>query len=309
MMGTREQFEYFICDKCGSLHIADVPVNLGNYYPKDYYSFRKIEYTPMKSLLRVLRFHFIVKCFYRGWPAFYLQFLRSIGVNETAVESIGKLKTQKSISVLDIGAGNGYLLQDLKNLGFTNLIGVDRYIDASFVSNGLRILKSDVFGLSPDLKFDLIIYNHSLEHVQNPCADVIEACGHLKENGVIMISIPIVAYAFRIYGKSWFQLDAPRHLNIPSLEGLFAFAHKIGLSVTGYYFNSGPSQLLISEQYAKNIPFSDRDHFSIVALFKKFVSSSYHDSVRIASILNEKNSGDSAVFYLKKTPAYDPGKS
>lgn len=38
--GTKGEFEYFICDKCGCLQIADVPDNLSDYYNNEsYYSF------------------------------------------------------------------------------------------------------------------------------------------------------------------------------------------------------------------------------------------------------------------------------
>lgn len=37
--GTKDEFEYFVCDNCGCLQISDVPDNLGKYYGSSYYSF------------------------------------------------------------------------------------------------------------------------------------------------------------------------------------------------------------------------------------------------------------------------------
>ena len=41
MLGTRDEFDYVQCGKCGCLQIEEVPDNLGEYYPQDYYSFRE----------------------------------------------------------------------------------------------------------------------------------------------------------------------------------------------------------------------------------------------------------------------------
>src|SRR3954447_2869234 len=41
MFGTREEFEYVECAKCGSVQIANIPREelLARHYPADYYSF------------------------------------------------------------------------------------------------------------------------------------------------------------------------------------------------------------------------------------------------------------------------------
>ena len=39
MFGTNETFEYMICNTCGSLGLSEVPKNLEDYYPENYYSF------------------------------------------------------------------------------------------------------------------------------------------------------------------------------------------------------------------------------------------------------------------------------
>lgn len=39
--GTRDEFEYFECENCHCLQIAEIPDNLGNYYENTYYSFKQ----------------------------------------------------------------------------------------------------------------------------------------------------------------------------------------------------------------------------------------------------------------------------
>ena len=36
---SRERFEYRCCTACGSYLLANVPADLGRYYPADYYGF------------------------------------------------------------------------------------------------------------------------------------------------------------------------------------------------------------------------------------------------------------------------------
>ena len=40
MLGTRHPFEYWECGTCGSVQILDVPDNLDDYYPAEYFSFK-----------------------------------------------------------------------------------------------------------------------------------------------------------------------------------------------------------------------------------------------------------------------------
>ena len=44
MYGTRDEFEYFECENCGCLQISEIPTNLGDYYPSNYYSFKRLDY-------------------------------------------------------------------------------------------------------------------------------------------------------------------------------------------------------------------------------------------------------------------------
>jgi hypothetical protein len=36
MFGSREEFLYFECSKCGCLQIAEIPENIEKYYPPNY---------------------------------------------------------------------------------------------------------------------------------------------------------------------------------------------------------------------------------------------------------------------------------
>ena len=44
MFGTKEAFDYFQCSNCDCIQIKEVPQNLGDYYPSNYYSFSDSTY-------------------------------------------------------------------------------------------------------------------------------------------------------------------------------------------------------------------------------------------------------------------------
>jgi 2-polyprenyl-3-methyl-5-hydroxy-6-metoxy-1,4-benzoquinol methylase len=70
---------------------------------------------------------------------------------------------------LDVGCGGGALLDRLARVGFNKLSGADPFIAADAETPlGVPLMKrylSEVTG-----EFDLIMFNHSLEHVPDPVA-------------------------------------------------------------------------------------------------------------------------------------------
>lgn len=49
MYGTKKEFDYFVCNHCKCMQIAEVPDNLGEYYQDDYYSFKEVERKEIKG--------------------------------------------------------------------------------------------------------------------------------------------------------------------------------------------------------------------------------------------------------------------
>ena len=56
MFGFRDEFTYFECSKCGCLQIAEIPKNISNYYPLNYYSYKKnLNRDSIKGIFKVKR--------------------------------------------------------------------------------------------------------------------------------------------------------------------------------------------------------------------------------------------------------------
>ena len=95
------------------------------------------------------------------------------------------------MNILDVGCGAGSNLYYLKTIGFKNLFGIDKFIENDiYYSSGLKIEKKSIYEV--DRKMDLIIFNHSLEHMPDPIKIFHHISKLLKKNGVCLISIPII---------------------------------------------------------------------------------------------------------------------
>ncbi|MCK9368652.1 class I SAM-dependent methyltransferase [Candidatus Dojkabacteria bacterium] len=99
----------------------------------------------------------------------------------------------KNANVLEVGSGAGGILTEFKKAG-ANVVGVDFGNDI-FINygrkKGIDLLKGDLS--LPELNkknYDLIIFSHVLEHLENPMDDLNLASQLLKENGIIYIEVP-----------------------------------------------------------------------------------------------------------------------
>lgn len=305
MMGTHDQFDYFQCPSCGCLQISEIPANLGKYYPDNYYSYR----SKSKSLNYRLR-----SWVDRQRVMASLRGTSTVGsiVNRYSkpleyISWIKEIQLDFDSAILDIGCGQGRLLLRMLMGGFTNLTGVDPFIDKDISYYGkIRIHKQglDAFSASKR-KYDLIMLHHSLEHMpdQNQAFDSISRL--LSPGGTALIRIPLAdSYAWNHYRENWVQLDPPRHLYLHSRKSLGLLAEHHDFSVCNVVYDSAKFQFVGSELYLRDIALNSdkktRDIFSKKQL-EEF-------EIR-AEELNSSSKGDQAIFYLKKTGKLQPASS
>lgn len=126
---------------------------------------------------------------------------------------IYRLFKNKQISVLDVGCGNGDYLNQLSK-SYTKT-GIDIKID----NQESCLIEGDFLTHQFNQKYDLITFNHSLEHLLNPKKAIQKAQSLLKNNGVVTISLPVSdSYSFKINPTKAFHLDPPRHIFIPNTD-------------------------------------------------------------------------------------------
>ena len=259
MFGLDEYFDYGLCGECGCLQCASPPGDLSKYYPSDYYSFTPARATKsLKQARRGLKRRLVLthpeilsplfKLWLSSFPMFWIY--RQLGV-------------KLSDRLLDVGAGGGAHVAELRSAGARNALGTDPFVAQDVYENDLLLVRK---GNLADIQgtFDLITFHHSLEHAIDQVGMLNQARNLLAENGRILVRIPTVSSeAFDTYREKWFQLDAPRHLFLHSHQSLRLVAEKAGLRVDDLFCDSGELQFIASEQYRQGISLFDSRSYTV----------------------------------------------
>jgi len=296
MFGFRDEFTYFECSKCGCFQISEVPKNMGKYYLPNYYSFKKGESRNfIKQILKRKRDEYalfkkgiIGKAIYKKYP-------------NLVFDMISRTKINYKSRILDVGCGAGNLLYSLNEIGFKNLVGVDPYINEGVINGDVKILKKTIHELPDSQKFDLIISNHSFEHIPDQLETLVKVSEMLSEEGIYFIRMPIkTEYIWKRYGVNWVQIDAPRHFFIHTIESFNYLAKRAGLFIKDIIFDSTEFQFLGSEQYKKDIPLLSENSCSENPKKSIFTAKQIREFGKLAKELNMNKQGDQAAFYLMR---------
>lgn len=95
------------------------------------------------------------------------------------------------LKVLEIGSGTGFLLSQIKNLGF-DVLGVEpgQHCLSAKEKYGVDIVHDFFPTQHIQTQFDIIIMTNVLEHIPNPSHFLKSLHGYLKEDGKLIISVP-----------------------------------------------------------------------------------------------------------------------
>jgi SAM-dependent methyltransferase len=202
------------------------------------------------------------------------------------------LGVRKSSTILDVGSGAGRRLHVLAAAGFRRLQGVDAYIDESRTySNGVSVRKVDLSDVRES--FDVVMFNHSFEHMDDPRGVLRHAMAAMNPKGWLLIRIPVAdSWAFRHYGEHWAQLDAPRHLVVHTVAGMRELAREVGLRLKKVEYDSGAFGLWASERYLRGIPLVAEADYPTAADERQLAAA--------ATRLNRARDGDQALFVLHR---------
>lgn len=297
MLGTREEFTYFQCRQCLCLQIETIPADLAKYYPTDYNGFaapRRAVYEGVKGFVRKARYAAAL------FPNSAFAGLLNSLMQAEQYEILGHVGVRTDSRILDVGCGQGSYLYPLYELGMKNVQGVDPFIpDSLLYPNGYKVEKKFLEDVSG--QWDVLIFNHSYEHVPDPLATMQAAARLLADQGTCLIRIPTVSsYAWEHYRTDWFQLDAPRHLYLHSVESMTLLAGQAGLKLIDVRYDSDSAQFVHSEKYKRNIAmYEDASALYSSKVDRKLKKMAYQ---RQAEKLNQEKKGDQAAFILQKQP-------
>lgn len=296
-LGLREEFEYLQCDNCGCMQLLNIPSNFEKYYPnEDYYSFNTQANVAAKpNWLRKTKTDYLL---YGKNP--FLGELFSIGYKIPEYYEWVKIPgVKRDDAILDVGSGNGALLMDLFKIGFTNLTGIDPFLNKEMDENKIKILKKNIFEIHG--LYDFIMLHHAFEHMDEPVKVLMRLREMLLPEKYILIRVPLMEmYGWKTYNTDWVGLDAPRHIFIHTIKSMKILAMESGLEIKKIVFDSGPYHIWASEQYKKDIPLMATNSYMANPQNSFFNKADIKKIKKITDKTNLEQEGDQAAFYLYK---------
>lgn len=294
MFGLREPVEYHECAACGSVQIAEVPNDLARHYPPEYLSSSARRESRLHTWLGRHQFRQLL-----GFDHLLGRLAVTLRGSRPLVEHLQRAGVDLDDAVLEVGSGRGELLLEMRDAGFRELTGVDPFSERADDLEGVRVIRGTLRDVHDS--FHLILFNHALEHVPDPHRELGTAAERLSPGGVVLVRLPVAgSHAWRTYGTDWVQLDPPRHLAIPSEEGMRTLACRCGFEVEDVVYDSTAFQFWGSEQYRRDIPLTDsRSHFvnPKASVFSADEMAAWEKEARR---LNAARDGDAASFFLRK---------
>jgi 2-polyprenyl-3-methyl-5-hydroxy-6-metoxy-1,4-benzoquinol methylase len=147
--------------------------------------------------------------------------------------------SKKKGRLLDVGCGDGSFLEFAQQAGWT-VTGMDIRLSREARELSCRLMEGRLGQIDLEPRsFDVIRFNHVLEHTQNPMAELERSRQLVAENGLIFISVPNLAgisawlksFQSRFHLKShrWRHYAAIHHLWYFTPASLKALVEKAGL--------------------------------------------------------------------------------
>ncbi len=202
---SNQEFTYFLCSGCGLVFLSPIPTDLRDYYQDDYFDI----------------------------PTSIDQLHSRIPYEEYKIDILKHHISGKR--VLEIGSGFGLFAFGAKLNTFDIECIESDPISCDFLTNELGVKayntdKPEV--IIKDLgKYDAIVIWQAIEHIPSCWELLKQVPHHLNDNGILIISTPNPdSIQFRLFGKYWSHLDAPRHLHLIPIQLLQKKASEIGLN-------------------------------------------------------------------------------
>lgn len=189
---TNDEYNYYYCKNCITIFISPMPENeLFKIYPANYYSFQSDK---------------------KNWAFNIKEWL-----DKKIFKKILKQIKSKSINVLDVGGGTGWLCDIVKAIDkrvvLTQIVDIDDNAKKNAEEKGHEYFKGRIEEFTGTDKFDLVFLLNLLEHVAKP-TDILQKIEKLlNPEGIVLIKTPNIlsldASLFR--KKYWGGLHCPRH--------------------------------------------------------------------------------------------------
>lgn len=194
-------------------------------------------------------------------------------------------------SVLDVGSSTGIFLQIFKKYGW-DVTGVEPSQSSNKAKKrNIKVIQTYFEKVNfTKLKFDLVLMNHTLEHMDNPYVVLNRAHSVLKKNGILFIDVPNAGgLGARLLGKNWPYLLPQEHKHQFTKKSLAKIINENGFKVLHWESRSGLFE------YANPLLELSRSLLSLKKRF--FIDLLFFPYSIIATLFNQ---GDSMSFVAKK---------
>lgn len=196
--GTRQEFEYFVCNYCQCMQIAAIPEDMGIYYSNNYYSFQ---------------------------------------VSELNMRFAGQTKMGQRVLDVGCGTG-GWLLNLANETQYGNLYGCDPFIPHDIqYGNRVFIKKCDIRQIDGRYDYIRFgdSFEH-MENPLEVLVNVKRLLNKGGKCTISLPVFPNAA--FDTFGVNWYQLDAPRHIFLHSIVSMEYLCNQAQLEIADIKFNS-----------------------------------------------------------------------
>lgn len=222
------------CSRCGSAVLVPMPGagELAAFYPPVYcFSAQPGSASRLRALLSRVEDRLLYQPIYASDAR---RILKAVHLSNGA----GK-------RLLDIGCGRGGRLLALRARGF-EVTGVDfdrEAVDALERLHRVPAYCCEVLETERILQpgsFDIITAYHLLEHAVAPVEVVKMARRLLKPGGYLIVAVPLVdSIQSALFSRHWCHVtEAPRHVSLPSQQGMRFLAREAGFEVEKVSFDS-----------------------------------------------------------------------
>ena len=233
--GTPGACDVLVCESCGSG--LTIPVvgedELGAFYPDSYNAYGLPE-------SRVLRGVATALFRWRYWRG-----LRRAPLAALTRRAPGRL--------LDAGGGRGDLGVVLGPRGWAvTVLDPSPAACAEARERGLEGMAGTLTSPPAELgaQYDAVVFQHSLEHVVEPAADLAAARKRLAGGGLLVVTLPnFGSWQCRRFGADWFHLDLPRHRSHFTADGLERLLRRSGFDAVEISTSTSADGLPMSLQY------------------------------------------------------------
>lgn len=241
--GLADPLSLVRCKQCGLIYLnpRPAPASMRLIYPATY-NFYSLPDPPGVPFLRKLANpHTFIRNVARRWGRWAYRRWRFHRYTYLDGMTPGR--------ILDVGCATGRSvhpyydgsLYDLKRIGWeVHGCEIDEQAAEIARASGVEVRTGCLSEINyRDQRFDVIRFNHVLEHSRSPMTDLAMAAKLLTADGRLIVSGPnIQSAAYALFGRQWSGLDLPRHFYHFTPTILRKYCEKLALQVHRECFDS-----------------------------------------------------------------------